>query len=154
MTMTELQEQFEEHGIHINHVFLFDFLIDVIEDYWDLHEEMLSLSEEEATALFGPKLARRILGSDPDLSAYLQDAGGVFIRASCDFPDPKHVDFDADGKATGWRVSPGKRVIYAWKDNLSTALHELVRQAEAVANEKIAEARKDFQKLVEESAEE
>lgn len=148
MTITELQEQFEEHGIHIDHVFLFDFLVDVIEDYWDLHEEMLSLSEEEATALFGPKLARRILGSDPDLSAYLQDAGGVFIVAGCNYPDSKYVDFDADGNVTGWARCSWKKVIYARKDNLSAALYELVRQAEAVEDEKIAEARKDFEKLV------
>lgn len=118
MTMTELQEQFEEYGIHIDHVFLLDYLVDPIEDYWDLQEALLALDEDEATALFGPKLARRILGSDPDLSEYLQDAGGVFIAAECDYPDSKHVVFDADGKALEWRVGPGKRVIHAWKDNL------------------------------------
>ena len=142
MTITELQEQFEEHGIHIDHVFLFDFLIDLIKDYWNLKEELKSLSEEEATALFGTKLARRILGAAPDLSAYLQDAGGVFIKAACNYPDPRQVDFDADGNAIGWRVGPGKYVIYAWKADLGAALQELVRQAEAVEVAKIEDARK------------
>ncbi len=149
--MTELQEDFENHGICIDNVFLFAYLtcdggqFDVL---WDKFGEM---SRDGLLSLFGSKLAELIMEDDEDITFHLQTAGGVLIEAHCSYPDPDHVDFAADGEVTGWQCGTGSMKMYVYEPSLDEALAKLVANAKIIEETFLKVARDGFQKGLEES---
>lgn len=140
--MTELQDSFEAHGISIENVFLFDYLLVKPFSACRTLNDVLELMEEnEIRKVFGDALARRILAEDPDLAAYFQEAGGVFLDAECDYPDWRHVEFyPGSDKPKSWLTGRGRRIIRVYAQTLEKALKTLVFEAEKVENAEIERA--------------